>query len=109
MLTLKFFNCITCTDCSACVQFTGHGSTASGKGKGCQGQVTVCYGYNLVRGMTNHPMEDYHVADLVNVKGNELGLFAIFDGHLGDTVPAYLQKNLFSNIMKEVSFKLLFQ
>jgi len=46
-------------------------------------------------------MEDYHVADLAHVKGNELGLFAIFDGHLGDTVPAYLQKNLFSNIMKE--------
>lgn len=54
-------------------------------------------------------MEDYHFADLVDVKGNELGLFAIYDGHLGDTVPAYLQKNLFTNILNEVSFKLLFQ
>ncbi|CAL5031729.1 unnamed protein product [Urochloa decumbens] len=85
-------------------EFTGHGSTASGKGKGCHGQVKVSYGYNLVRGKTNHPMEDYHVADFVEVKGNELGLFAIYDGHLGDTVPAYLQKNLFSNILNEEEF-----
>nr|CAB3487223.1 unnamed protein product [Digitaria exilis] len=49
-------------------------------------------------------MEDYHVADFMEVKGNELGLFAIFDGHLGDTVPAYLQKNLFSNILNEEEF-----
>jgi protein phosphatase 1L len=91
------------------MQFTGHGSTASGKGKACQGHVKVSYGYNLVRGKTNHPMEDYHFVDLVDVKGNELGLFAIFDGHLGDTVPAYLQRNLFPNILKEVSFLLFFQ
>jgi protein phosphatase 1L len=49
-------------------------------------------------------MEDFHVADFADVKGNKLGLFAIYDGHLGDTVPAYLQKNLFSNILNEVSF-----
>jgi protein phosphatase 1L len=53
-------------------------------------------------------MEDYHVAELVQVKGNELGLFAIFDGHLGNNVPAYLQKNLFSNILNDVSFQHLF-
>ncbi|KAL2957664.1 hypothetical protein AAZX31_18G162200 [Glycine max] len=34
-------------------------------------------------------------------KGRELGLFDIYDGHLGDSVPAYLQKHLFSNILKE--------
>ena len=49
-------------------------------------------------------MEDFHVAELAEVKGSELGLFAIYDGHLGDTVPAYLQKNLFSNILNEASF-----
>ncbi|XP_020273858.1 probable protein phosphatase 2C 41 isoform X2 [Asparagus officinalis] len=38
------------------------------------------------------------------VKGHELGLFAIFDGHLGDSVPAYLQKHLFANILKEEEF-----
>lgn len=48
-------------------------------------------------------MEDYHVAKFVQFHGRELGLFAIYDGHLGDSVPAYLQKHLFSNILKEVS------
>ncbi|GFP86511.1 probable protein phosphatase 2c 9, partial [Phtheirospermum japonicum] len=33
-------------------------------------------------------------------QGRELGLFAIYDGYLGDSVPAYLQKHLFSNILK---------
>lgn len=78
-----------------------HASATSGKGKGCQGEVKVSYGFSLVRGKTNHPMEDFHVAELTDAKGNELGLFAIFDGHLGDTVPAYLQKNLFPNILNE--------
>uniref|UniRef100_A0A0D9W5P0 protein-serine/threonine phosphatase n=1 Tax=Leersia perrieri TaxID=77586 RepID=A0A0D9W5P0_9ORYZ len=89
---------------AGCSEFPGHASTSSGKGKGCQGQVKLSYGFYLVRGMTNHPMEDYHVAELAEVKGNELGLFAIFDGHLGDTVPAYLQKNLFANILSEEEF-----
>lgn len=49
-------------------------------------------------------MEDYHVAKFIHMKGHELGLFAIFDGHLGDSVPAYLQKNLFTNILGEEEF-----
>lgn len=49
-------------------------------------------------------MEDFHVAKFVLYQGRELGLFAIFDGHLGDSVPAYLQKNLFANILKEEEF-----
>lgn len=53
-------------------------------------------------------MEDYHVAKIVHFKGQELGLFAIYDGHLGDSVPSYLQKHLFSNILKEVSYSILF-
>lgn len=53
-------------------------------------------------------MEDYHVAKFVQTKGEQLGLFAIFDGHLGEKVPAYLQKHLFSNIMKEVQFEFHF-
>lgn len=48
-------------------------------------------------------MEDYHVAKFVHFQGHELGLFAIYDGHLGDSVPAYLQKHLFPNILKDVS------
>lgn len=48
-------------------------------------------------------MEDYHVAKFIQIRGQELGLFAIFDGHLGDNVAAYLQKHLFANILKEVN------
>ena len=51
-------------------------------------------------------MEDYHVAKFINMRGQELGLFAIFDGHLGNIVPAYLQKHLFTNILKEVHYPL---
>lgn len=51
-------------------------------------------------------MEDYHVAQFITVHGRELGLFAIYDGHLGDSVPAYLQKHLFPNILKDVSSSL---
>lgn len=51
-------------------------------------------------------MEDYHVAKFVQIQEHELGLFAIYDGHLGESVPAYLQKHLFSNILKEVGCKL---
>ena len=79
----------------------GRSSCNSGKGKSSQSSVK--YGYSLVKGKANHPMEDYHVAKFVQFKGRELGLFAIYDGHLGDSVPAYLQKHLFSNILKEVS------
>ncbi|XP_031739476.1 probable protein phosphatase 2C 10 isoform X2 [Cucumis sativus] len=49
-------------------------------------------------------MEDYHVAKFVQIQEHELGLFAIYDGHLGESVPAYLQKHLFSNILKEEEF-----
>ncbi|XP_021740221.1 probable protein phosphatase 2C 10 [Chenopodium quinoa] len=77
-------------------------SCTSGKGRSTQGQVT--FGYSLVKGKADHPMEDYHVAKFVTMQEHELGLFAIFDGHLGDAVPAYLQKNLFCNIFKEEEF-----
>ncbi|KAL4392546.1 hypothetical protein AHAS_Ahas03G0355900 [Arachis hypogaea] len=80
----------------------GHSSSNSGKGK--SHQSTTKYGYSLVKGKANHPMEDYHVAKFVQFKGQELGLFAIYDGHLGDSVPAYLQKHLFSNILDEKDF-----
>lgn len=80
----------------------GQSSSGSGKGRGQQGSVK--YGYTLVKGKANHPMEDYHVAKFIPCHGHELGLFAIYDGHLGHSVPAYLQKHLFSNIVKEKEF-----
>ncbi|XP_043718927.1 probable protein phosphatase 2C 9 isoform X1 [Telopea speciosissima] len=84
-------------------QLVGAQST-SGSGKGRSSQGPIKYGFNLVKGKANHPMEDYHVAKYVHIKGHELGLFAIYDGHLGDSVPAYLQKHLFPNILKEEEF-----
>lgn len=48
-------------------------------------------------------MEDYHVAKFTQLRGGELGLFAIYDGHSGDNVASYLQKHLFSNILNEVN------
>lgn len=47
-------------------------------------------------------MEDYHFAEYRTKKDRVLGLFAIFDGHLGDRVPSYLKENLFNNILEEV-------
>ena len=77
-----------------------HSSSSTGKGKNNEGSIK--YGFSLVKGRADHPMEDYHVAKFVKIREKELGLFAIYDGHLGDRIPAYLQKNLFSNILKEV-------
>lgn len=47
-------------------------------------------------------MEDYAVSQFKQVGDNELGLFAIFDGHLSHEVPNYLQSHLFDNIINEV-------
>lgn len=80
----------------------GRSLCGSGKGKSLQGPLK--YGFCLVEGTQDHTMEDFHVAKIVQFNGRELGLFAIFDGHSGDTVPAYLQKHLFSNILKEEDF-----
>lgn len=80
----------------------GRSSGGTGKGRGHQGPAK--YGFSLVKGKANHPMEDFHVAKFVQIHGHELGLFAIYDGHLGDSVPAYLQKHLFANILKEEEF-----
>ncbi|KAM6543896.1 hypothetical protein CsatB_008343 [Cannabis sativa] len=79
-----------------------HSSSNSGKGR--SHERLVKYGFSLLKGKANHPMEDYHVAKFVKIEGHELGLFAIYDGHLGDSVPAYLQKHLLHNILKEEEF-----
>ncbi|THG22904.1 hypothetical protein TEA_026951 [Camellia sinensis var. sinensis] len=79
-----------------------HSSYSSGKGRSHEGEIR--YGFSIVKGKANHPVEDYHVATFIQMEEHELGLFAIFDGHLGDSVPAYLQKYLFSNILKEEEF-----
>ncbi|KAJ1434936.1 PPM-type phosphatase domain [Sesbania bispinosa] len=90
--------------CFNSVNQVGGGRSSCSSGKGKSHQCPVKYGFSLVKGRANHPMEDYHVAKITQFRGQELGLFAIYDGHLGDSVPAYLQKHLFSNILKEEDF-----
>lgn len=80
----------------------GLGSSAeSGKGKSKMSK-NISHGYHLVKGKAGHPMEDYVVAQFKQVDDNELGLFAIFDGHLSHEIPNYLKSHLFETILNEV-------
>ncbi|XP_057457476.1 probable protein phosphatase 2C 39 [Lotus japonicus] len=81
----------------------GSSDPDSGKGKSKMSK-NITHGYHLVKGRSDHAMEDYVVAQFKTVDNNELGLFAIFDGHSGHNVPDYLQSNLFDNILKEPDF-----
>ncbi|XP_010272381.1 PREDICTED: probable protein phosphatase 2C 58 [Nelumbo nucifera] len=84
----------------------GFGSSASdtGKGKSKMSGRHITHGFHLVKGKSNHAMEDYVVAEYKKVHDNELGLFAIFDGHSGHNVPNYLRSHLFDNILEEPDF-----
>ncbi|ESQ52078.1 hypothetical protein EUTSA_v10017836mg [Eutrema salsugineum] len=62
------------------------------------------HGYHLVKGQMGHGMEDYIVADTKTVKGHNLGLYAIFDGHSGRDVADYLKNHLFDNILSQPDF-----
>ncbi|GAB4846455.1 hypothetical protein Ancab_025460 [Ancistrocladus abbreviatus] len=64
----------------------------------------VTHGHRLVKGKSHHAMEDYRFAETKKVDDNELGLFAIFDGHMSHDVPDYLCSHLFDNILKEPNF-----
>jgi len=83
-------------------------SADTGKGRSKLSSNKITHGFHLVEGKSGHDMEDYHVAEYKYEKNHELGLFAIFDGHLGDKVPSYLKANLFSNIIKEVGVTISF-
>jgi len=87
--------------CGACLS-SSSSSDSSGKGKSKSSTKKLSHGFHLVEGKSGHDMEDYHVAEYRKKKNHELGLFAIFDGHLGDRVPSYLKDNLFNNILDEV-------
>ncbi|KAI3457438.1 hypothetical protein Pfo_014101 [Paulownia fortunei] len=75
----------------------------AGKGKSKMSKY-ITHGYHLVEGKSGHAMEDYVFAQFKEVDDNELGLFAIFDGHLSREIPDYLKSHLFNNILKEPDF-----
>ncbi|XP_019160750.1 PREDICTED: probable protein phosphatase 2C 28 isoform X3 [Ipomoea nil] len=62
----------------------------------------ITHGFHLVEGKMKHGMEDFLVAENRKMKGYDLGLYAIFDGHSGRKVAQYLHTHLFHNILKEV-------
>ncbi|CAO2836143.1 unnamed protein product [Amaranthus hypochondriacus] len=78
-------------------------SVETGKGKSKLSKH-VTHGFHTVKGKSAHPMEDYVFAEFKQVEDKELGLFAIFDGHLSQDVPDYLRSHLFNNILKEPDF-----
>lgn len=83
-------------------------SADTGKGQSRSSSNKVKHGFHLIEGKSGHDMEDYIVAEYRYENNHELGLFAIFDGHLGDGVPSYLKDNLFNNILREVHSKSYF-
>ncbi|PON34841.1 Protein phosphatase [Parasponia andersonii] len=72
----------------------------TGKGKSKRSKH-ITHGFHMVKGKSKHAMEDYLVSEFKQQNDAELGLFAIFDGHLGHDVANYLQNHLFENILKE--------
>ena len=78
----------------------------TGKGKSKMSKH-ITHGFHCIKGKSNHDMEDYVVSEFKKKDDSELGLFAIFDGHLGHDVAKYLQNHLFDNILKEVEISLI--
>ncbi|KAJ1442400.1 PPM-type phosphatase domain [Sesbania bispinosa] len=57
-------------------KFWAQSDPDSGKGKSKMSKHTT-HGFHLVKGRSDHEMEDYHVAQFKQIDNNELGLFAI--------------------------------
>lgn len=77
------------------------GPSDAGKGKSKMSK-NITHGFHLVKGKSNHAMEDFMYAQFRQLGDDELGLFAIFDGHLSSVIPDYLRNHLFENILNEV-------
>ncbi|KAJ8532363.1 hypothetical protein K7X08_012286 [Anisodus acutangulus] len=81
----------------------GLSSSDTGRGKSKMSKH-ITHGYHMVEGKSHHTMEDYVFAQFKQVDDNELGLFAIFDGHLSHEIPDYLRSHIFNNILNEPNF-----
>ncbi|XP_060187382.1 probable protein phosphatase 2C 39 isoform X1 [Lycium barbarum] len=81
----------------------GLSSSDTGRGKSKMSKH-ITHGYHMVEGKSHHAMEDYVFAQFKQVDDNELGLFAIFDGHLSHEIPDYLRSHLFNTILNEPNF-----
>lgn len=75
------------------------------RGGGEGEQTNVTFGYARVKGLHDHPIEDYHVARMTSLDGIEIGLFAVFDGHAGTEVASFLEQELFDRILAHPNFK----
>ncbi|TYG36982.1 hypothetical protein ES288_D13G106200v1 [Gossypium darwinii] len=64
--------------------------------------------YLGVKGKANHPMENCHVAKFMQIQQHKLGLFSVYDGHLGDIISSYLKKHLFANILNKIGCAISF-
>jgi protein phosphatase 1L len=73
-------------------------------GGGESRRLPVTFGYARVKGLRDHPIEDYHVARMQSFETNEIGLFAVYDGHAGTEVAAYLEQKLFDSILVHPDF-----
>lgn len=73
-------------------------------GGGESRQSSVTFGYARVKGLRDHPIEDYHVARMQSFDGSEIGLFAVYDGHAGTEVASYLEQELFNKILAHPNF-----
>ncbi|KAL3848828.1 hypothetical protein ACJIZ3_010710 [Penstemon smallii] len=83
--------------------FSSSSTSSAGKGKSKLSKH-ITHGFHLMKGKANHAMEDCLVSEFKIIDDNELGLFAIFDGHMGHDVANYLQDHLFGNILKQPDF-----
>ncbi|TVU38900.1 hypothetical protein EJB05_12295, partial [Eragrostis curvula] len=87
------------------VRGTGRGKSRVTSSSSSGRRRKLTYGFHLVEGRMLHGMEDVHVAEFRQLEdGNEVGLFAVFDGHSGADVATYLREHLFDNILNEPDF-----
>ncbi|KAL2633654.1 hypothetical protein R1flu_005133 [Riccia fluitans] len=74
----------------------------SGAGEMQSGQIL--FGFSKLKGPRKEQIEDFHVARVAEVDGQEIGLFAVMDGHAGPHVAEYLTQNLFDLITRNPDF-----